>query len=68
MEKKPQSKQAEPAKNPDREVYTAPRVTFVELVVEEALMSICKGGAGSGPMFTGCSLTPGGGSCMGGGS
>ena len=49
-----------------REPYESPRITFIELVVEEALMTICKGGLGSGPFGPGC----GGGEtgCWGGGS
>ncbi len=65
--KNPQPEQTGPEKNPSREIYTAPSVTFVELVVEEALMSICKGGIGSGPVLPGCSAG-GGGGCMGSGS
>ncbi len=62
----PQPEQTGPKKDPSREIYTAPSVTFVELVVEEALMSICKGGIGSGPIGPGCSGgSPG---CLGGGS
>jgi len=64
--KNPQPEQTRPQKKPSREIYTAPSVTFVELVVEEALMSICKGGIGSGPIMPGCSGGEFG--CMGGGS
>ena len=65
-EKKRQLEQTGNSKKPSREVYTAPSVTFVELVVEEALMSICKGGLSSGPVGPGCSAGAGG--CFGGGS
>jgi hypothetical protein len=45
-----------------REAYVPPRVTFIEITVNEALMGICKGGMGSGPSGPGC------GGCLGGGS
>jgi hypothetical protein len=44
------------------EEYVPPRITFTEIVVEEALMGICKGGTAPGPIST-CDS-----SCMGGGS
>ncbi|MBN2494510.1 MAG: hypothetical protein JXR96_07975 [Deltaproteobacteria bacterium] len=62
----------EPAHDPQtpssraREPYEPPRISFVELAVDEALMGICKGGLGAGPLGPGCSGGPSG--CMGGGS
>lgn len=44
-----------------RERYLKPRITCSELMPQEALMAICKGGTMSGPMGP-C------GSCRGGGS
>jgi hypothetical protein len=44
-----------------REAYVPPRVTFTEISVNEALMSICKGGIQGGP-YGPC------GGCLGGGS
>ena len=32
-----------------RQPYVPPRVSFVEISVEEALLAICKSGNGSGP-------------------
>ncbi len=32
-----------------RKTYVAPRVRFVEIEVEEALLSICKSGSAAGP-------------------
>lgn len=40
-----------------REPYEPPRVTYAEIEVEEALMSICKTTTGPGPVG-GCSLQP----------
>lgn len=53
---------AAPGRSRAREPYLAPRLTFTEISVNEALMGICKGGIGAGPFGPGC------GNCMGGGS
>jgi hypothetical protein len=63
QEKKPADGSNEPAK----EAYEPPKVCVVELAAQEALMAVCKGGFGSGPLGgLGCPGTTG--PCYGSGS
>lgn len=47
---------------PAREAYEPPIIRHVEIAIQEAIMSICKGGTSGGPFGPGC------GGCRGGGS
>jgi len=44
-----------------REAYEPPVIRHVEIAIQEAIMSICKGGTSAGPFGPGCG-------CRGGGS
>jgi len=61
-EREPRPSDDERPEPPARAAYEPPRVRHVEIAIQEAIMSICKGGTSGGPFGPGC------GGCRGGGS